>query len=85
MTIYKYDMKCLSKTAEMCSVTITQRSWLILGQKILFSSPLFAQLQPMKTSDYYNDYTPSVDKPKTGQKISVMCTYFRVVMETCFE
>ena len=51
------------KIAKMCFVTITQHSWLILGKKSYFSSPLFAQLQPTKISDFYINYTPSVGKP----------------------
>ena len=78
-------MKCIYKTAKMCFVTITLHSWLILGQKILLLSPLFAQLQSIKISDFYIGYTPSVGKPKSEQETSGMCTYFRVIIETCFE
>ena len=39
MAIKNYDMKCIYKTEKMCSVTITQHSWLFLAQKIsLFKS-----------------------------------------------
>ena len=69
----------------MCFFIITQHSWLFLGQKILLFSHLFAQLQPIKISELYIEYTTSVGKPKSEQEISGMCTYFRVVMETCFE
>ena len=44
-------MKCIYKTVKMCFVTITQHSWLIIGQKSCVSSPLFAQLQSIKISD----------------------------------
>ena len=78
-------MKCIYKTAKMCFVFIAQHIWLFLGQKSCFSDPLSAQLQSIKISDFYIVYTPSVVKPKSELEISGMCTYFRVVMETCFE
>ena len=77
-------MKCIYKTEKMF-VIITQHSWLFLGQKILLFKSSFRTVAIYKNSDFYIGYTPSVGKPKSEQEISGMSTYFRVVMETCFE
>ena len=69
----------------MCFFIITQHSWLILGQKILLFKSSFRTVATEKIYDFYIDYTTSVGKPQTEQQISVMRTYFRVVMETYFE
>ena len=58
-------MKCIYETEKMFFVIITQHSWLFLGHNILLSSPLFAQLQSIKISDFYIGYPPSVGKPKS--------------------
>ena len=69
----------------MCFVTITQYIWLFLGQNPAFKSSFRTDAIYIELSDFYIGYTPSVGKPKYEQEIFGMCTYFRDVMETCFE
>ena len=52
MTIYKYVMKCIYKTAKVCFVTSTQHCWLFLGRKILLFRSSFITVATIKMPDF---------------------------------
>ena len=58
-------MKCRCKTEKMSCHHYTLHSWLFIGEKSCFSSPLCEQAIQMP--DFYKTYAPSVGKPKPEQ------------------
>ena len=68
-------MKNTHQTSKMCFVIITQLNWSYI---YIFTIKLCVYIY----IHFYIRYTPSVAEHENEQEISVMNTYFGVVMET---